>query len=154
MLHARRGDRVRVHYRVSRLDGEAVDMSPDGEPLELVLGVGRYLAGFEEAVVGMAEGEQRDLVIPPESAFGHHIGDLVQEIDAGCFPGGQPPEVGQAFWLGLPEEGQTRVTVVAVSGDRVVVDGNHPLAGEALRVQVALLAVLDAAECAPEGPTS
>lgn len=153
MRHAQRGDRVRVHYRVSRLDGESVDLSPDGEPLELVLGVGRYLAGFEEAIVGMAEGEQRELVIPPESAFGHHDGDLVQEIDAACFPGGVPG-VGQAFRLGLPEEGQTLVTVVAVSGDRVVVDGNHPLAGESLRVQVALLAVLDAAGGAPETPTS
>ncbi len=143
MRHAKRGDRVRVHYRVSRLGGEVVDMSPDGEPLELVLGVGRYLAGFEEAVVGMAEGGRRDLVIPPETAYGHHDGDLVQEIDAGCFPGGQPPEVGQVFRLGLPEEGQTRVEVVAVSGDRVVVDGNHPLAGESLRVEVALLAFLD-----------
>lgn len=37
MRHAKRGDRVRVHYRVSRMDGETVDISPDGEPLELVL---------------------------------------------------------------------------------------------------------------------
>ena len=57
MAKAASGDRVLIHYRVSLNSGDIIDLSPDNEPLEVILGVGRYLAGIENAVVGMEPGE-------------------------------------------------------------------------------------------------
>jgi FKBP-type peptidyl-prolyl cis-trans isomerase 2 len=142
MQRAQAGDRVAVSYRVTRMDGEVVDASPEGETLELVLGAGRHLPGFETAVLGMAPGESRELVLPPEEAFGVFDPELVVEISAEHFPGGKVPETGQRFVMETADGERSLLTVVAVDGDQVVVDANHPLVGEALRLELSLSAVL------------
>lgn len=152
MTRARLGDRVAVEYRVTRMDGEVVDASPEGAPLELVLGDNKYLPGFEAAVANMAPGESKDLVIPPEEAFGVFDAELILEISAEHFPDGSTPEAGRRFIMETENGQQSLLTVVAVEGDQVVVDANHPLVGEALRVEVTLAAILGPA--APDGPVS
>lgn len=142
MAKAASGDRVLIHYRVGLNSGDIIDLSPDNEPLEVILGVGRYLAGIENAVVGLEPGEERSLTVPAAEAFGARIDDLVQEIGRELFPEDLTPEVGQTFHMGNPEQGGMLLTVVAVDGERVVVDANHPLAGEDLLVDVALLEIL------------
>lgn len=142
MQRAQAGDRVAVNYRVTRMDGEVVDASPEGETLDLVLGANRHLPGFETAVLGMAPGESRELVLPPEEAFGVFDPELVVEIAAEHFPEGRIPETGQRFVMETADGGRSLLTVVAVEGDQVVVDANHPLVGEALRVELSLSAIL------------
>ena len=137
MARAASGDRVLIHYRVGLNSGDAIDISPDEEPLEVILGVGRYLAGIENAVVGMEPGEKRSVTVPAAEAFGERLDDMVQEIGLELFPEGLVPEVGQTFHMGNPGQGGMLLTVVAVDGERVVVDANHPLAGEDLLVDVA-----------------
>jgi peptidylprolyl isomerase len=142
MAKAASGDRVSIHYRVSLSSGDIIDLSPDNEPLEVILGVGRYLAGIENAVIGMEPGEKRSATVPAAEAFGARIDDLVQEIGRELFPEDIVPEVGQTFHMGDPVQGEMMLTVVAVDGERVVVDANHPLAGEDLLVDVALVEIL------------
>ncbi len=141
MNPAKNGDTVRVHYRITTMGGDTVDLSPDDEPLELVLGVGRYLPGFEAAIGGMVPGERKSVVIPPEGAFGHHIGDLVQEVGMDLFPPDDPPGPGRRYTFNSAGRSMGLV-VAAVDGDRVVLDGNHPLAGESLRAEILLLEIL------------
>lgn len=152
MTRARLGDRVAVEYRVTRMDGEVVDASQEGSPLEMVLGDNKYLPGFEAAVANMASGESKDVVIPPEDAFGVFDAELILEISAEHFPPGSAPEVGRRFVMETEDGRQSLLTVVAVEGDQVVVDANHPLVGEALRIEVTLSAVLG--RQAPEPPVS
>ena len=142
MARAISGDRVTIHYRVSLTSGDIIDLSPDDEPLEVILGVGRYLAGIENTVVGMEPGEKRSVTVPAEEAFGPRIDDLVQEIGRDLFAAEITPEVGQSFSMGDPDQGGMVLTVVAVDDDRIVVDANHPLAGEDLLVDVALIEIL------------
>ncbi len=142
MAKAVSGDRVSIHYRVSLNSGDIIDLSPDDEPLEVILGVGRYLAGIENTVIGMEPGEKRSVTVPSAEAFGPRIDDLVQEIGRGLFPEDITPEVGQTFHMGNPQQGEMMLTVVAVDGERIVVDANHPLAGEDLLVDVALIDIL------------
>ena len=142
MAKAISGDRVLIHYRVRLNSGDIIDLSPDDEPLEVILGVGRYLAGIENTVVGMEAGEQRSVTVPAEEAFGPRIDDLVQEIGRDLFATEVTPEVGQSFRMGDPEQGGMVLTVVAVDGERIVVDANHPLAGEDLLVDVSLIEIL------------
>jgi len=142
MAKAASGDRVLIHYRVGLSNGEAIDLSPDKEPLEVILGVGRYLPGIENAVVGMEPGEKKTLTVPAAEAYGERMDDMIQEIGRELFPENLVPEVGQVFHMGDPQRGGMLLTVVAVDGDRVVVDANHPLAGEDLVVDVALMEIL------------
>ncbi|HOC72050.1 MAG TPA: FKBP-type peptidyl-prolyl cis-trans isomerase [Candidatus Hydrogenedentes bacterium] len=152
MTRARTGDRVAVTYRVTRMDGEVVDASPEGAPLELALGGGKYLPGFEAAVAGMAPGESKDIVIPPEEAFGVFDAELVLELSADQFPEGSAPETGSCFVMETEDGRRSLLTVVGVDGDQVVVDANHPLVGEALRLEVTLEAVLG--PDTPEAPVT
>ena len=148
--HAVPGDAVTVHYRVSTLDGQTVGMSPDDEPLTLILGEGVYLPGLEAGIVGMAAGEIRDFVIQPEEAFGPVVEEMIQEIGIEAFGSDAHVEVGQTYTFDDPtgmSEGRLFLRVVAVDGDRVVLDANHPLAGEPLRCQIKLLSFPD-----PENP--
>ncbi len=142
MAKAVSGDRVLIHYRVRLSSGDIIDLSPDNEPLEIILGVGRYLSGIEDTVVGMEPGEERSVIMPAEEAFGPRIDDLVQEIGRDLFATEITPEVGQTFRMGDPEQGGMVLTVVAVDNDRIVVDANHPLAGEDLLVDVSLVGIL------------
>ncbi|HPU98995.1 MAG TPA: FKBP-type peptidyl-prolyl cis-trans isomerase, partial [Candidatus Hydrogenedentes bacterium] len=92
--HAAMGDTVTVHYRVSTLDGKTVGMSPDDEPLTLVLGEGVFLPGFEAGIEGMSAGEIRDFVIAPEEAFGPVVEEMIQEVGIEAFGPDAHVEVG------------------------------------------------------------
>jgi len=150
--HAVAGDTVTVHYRVSTLDGQTVGMSPDDEPLTLVLGEGVFLPGFEAGIEGMAAGEIRDFVIQPEEAFGPVVEEMIQEVGIEAFGPDAHVEVGQTYTFDDPSgmtEGRLFLRVVAVDGDRVVLDANHPLAGEPLRCQIKLLSISGTAGDSP-----
>lgn len=68
---AGRGERVRVHYEGWFVDGTKFDSSRDrGEPLEVPIGLGRVIEGWDEGIVGMRVGELRRLVVPPDLAYG------------------------------------------------------------------------------------
>lgn len=65
------GDRVRVHYRGTLLDGTPFDASYDrGEPFAFALGAGQVIQGWDEGVIGMREGGRRKLTIPPHLGYG------------------------------------------------------------------------------------
>jgi peptidylprolyl isomerase len=73
MSEARVGDIVRVHYRLLSGDGTDFHSSYGKEPLEFTLGRGMIIRGFENAVIGMNEGEIKELSIAPEDAFGQIV---------------------------------------------------------------------------------
>jgi FKBP-type peptidyl-prolyl cis-trans isomerase len=64
------GDTVKVHYTGRLVDGTEFDSSRGAEPLELTLGQGQTIPGFEDAIIGMAAGEQKSVTIPCDSAYG------------------------------------------------------------------------------------
>ena len=67
---AKNGDIVFVHYTGKLTDGTKFDSSYDrGEPIDIVLGAGRVIAGWEEGLQGMHVGEKRTLTIPPQMAY-------------------------------------------------------------------------------------
>lgn len=138
MHEARTGDTVRVHYTGRLDDGSVFDSSDGREPLEFRLGGGEVIPGFENAVAGMAPGEQRSVTIPADEAYGSRRDELMIMVPRQDLPDDIDPEVGQRFQLS--QAGQSFiVTVSDVTDDGVVLDGNHPLAGEALTFDLQLV---------------
>lgn len=140
MLQAKSGDTVRVHYTGTLNDGTVFDSSRGQDPLEFQLGGGQVIPGFDDAVTGMAVGEERTVTIPAAEAYGPHRSDLTVDVDRGQLPDDMEPTVGQQ--LQVSRGGQNfRVTVAAVSSETVTLDANHPLAGEDLTFALELVEI-------------
>lgn len=141
---AESGDTVRVHYTGTLDDGTVFDSSRDGDPLEFVLGEGQVIEGFEEALLGMTEGESREVELPPEKAYGERSDDLVISVDRSELPEDLDPEVGQTLAVETGDEEEMAAWVAEVGEDAITVDLNHPLAGRKLNFEVELVALPEA----------
>jgi peptidylprolyl isomerase len=140
MESAKSGDRVRVHYTGQLADGEVFDSSHGSEPLEFKVGSGEVIRGFDDAVTGMAPGESRRVTIPAQDAYGQRREELVVTVPRERFPDDFEPEPGMN--LALDQDGhQVVLRILSVTETDVVLDGNHPLAGEDLTFDVELLAI-------------
>lgn len=141
MAQAASGDTVKVHYTGKLDDGTVFDSSREREPLEFTLDEGQIIPGFEEAVVGMEEGEETTVQIPPEKAYGPHQGEAVMEFPLEQLPDEMEPEVGMQLQL-QGQNGQAfPARVVEVEDDTITLDANHPLAGETLTFEIELVEV-------------
>ena len=124
------------------------------EPLEFFFGGDDLLAKVEEALAGQQEGFEATLHLEPENAFGDYDAAKVCFEDRALFPA----ELREGMQLeGLPEGARTRgmpddtvYTVTEIYPSHVVLDGNHPLAGIALRLQLRVHDVREASEAEVE----
>lgn len=137
MTQAKNGDTVMVHYTGTLDDGTQFDSSVGGEPLEVTLGEGGVIPGFEQALEGMAVGDKKTVNIPVEEAYGEAHSELVQEIPRDQIPAEIELEVGIQLQAEGPQ-GPFVVTVTDVADETVTLDGNHPLAGKALNFDLEL----------------
>ena len=138
---ARRGDAVKVHYTGKFGDGSVFDSSKGRQPLEFTLGSGRLIAGFEQAVEGMAEGETKSVAVPPGSGYGARREDLVFKVKKEHFPPVIEQKIGAFVELRQPDGGIVEVQISDITADVVVLDGNHPLAGKDLVFEIELVSI-------------
>ena len=129
------GDTVAVHYRGTLDDGSEFDSSEGRDPLTFVVGSGQVIAGFDDAVRGLAVGESRTVRIEPEDAYGEYTEEAVIDFPADSAPEGL--QVGDAVTLGNGGRG----TVLEITDEFVKIDANHPLAGEALTFDIELVSI-------------
>lgn len=129
------GDNVAVHYRGTLDDGTEFDSSEGRDPLTFVVGSGEVIAGFDDAVRGLAVGESRTVRIEPENAYGEYTEEAIIEFPTESAPDGL--EVGDAVSFGNGGQG----TVIEVTDEFVKIDANHPLAGEALTFEIELVSI-------------
>ena len=140
MPQAKAGDTVRIHYTGTLQDGTVFDSSQGREPLEFTLGSGQVIPGFDSAVSGMEVGASRKVTIPAAEAYGPRRDDMILAIPREQVPPGINPEVGEQLQVGQGQE-QFLVTVAEVNEREVVLDGNHPLAGEDLTFELELVSI-------------
>jgi len=141
---AQNGKNVTIHYVGTLDDGTQFDNSRDREePVTVTLGSGQLIEGFNNAIVGLTEGETTTFRVSPDEAYGEHHEDRVQELPRGIFP----DEFELASGMTIPlqnDQGQNFLAVVNDFNDEVVTaDFNHPLAGKDLTFTVEVLAVSD-----------
>ncbi len=142
MAEAQRGDVVRVHYVAKLDDGSVVDSSRASEPVEFALGHRKVIEGLDDAVVGMKPGSIKTERVPPERAFGERREQRVIEMSRGDLPDWLDPEPGQILRTRQPSGDIRFVTIRKVADERVMIDANHPLAGEELTIEMELVEIM------------
>jgi FKBP-type peptidyl-prolyl cis-trans isomerase SlyD len=134
---------VSIDYTLKNDAGEVIDSSEGHEPLLYLHGAQNIVPGLETALEGKATGDRIEVSIGPEEAYGERNDALQQVVAREAFQGVEDLEVGMQF-RAESNAGQQIVTITAIEGDEVTVDGNHPLAGETLNFDVTVVDVRDA----------
>ncbi|MGD8254502.1 MAG: FKBP-type peptidyl-prolyl cis-trans isomerase [Syntrophobacterales bacterium] len=142
MARAKVGDKVRVRYRGFLNDGTIFDLSSEKRPLEITIGEKMVISGFEEAIVGMSEGDTKGVSIPPEDAFGPHRKDLVLVVKQSDMPSHINPQLGMQLEISSYDGGTASVTVADISEETITLDGNHELAGKELNFKIELVEIV------------
>ncbi len=136
---------VAINYTLRDSEGEVLDASPEGEPLQYVHGAGNIIPGLENALEGKEPGDDLSVTVPPEEAYGERDDRLQQDVPLEMFQGVDKVEPGMRFQA-QTEGGTQIVTVAAVEDDKVTVDANHPLAGQTLSFEVNVSEVREASD--------
>ena len=131
------------HYTLTDSKGEVLDSSLEREPLAYLHGAGNIVPGLEKALAGKQPGDKLQVDVEPEEGYGSRVDALVQQVPRSAFQGIETIEPGMQFQA-ESNMGPVTVTVTGVEGDQITVDGNHPLAGEALHFDVEVTDVREA----------
>jgi FKBP-type peptidyl-prolyl cis-trans isomerase SlyD len=134
------GSRVSIEYTLTMDDGSVADSNVGDEPLIFEQGQHEILPALERALLGLAVGDTMELTLEPDDGYG-----LVDEALFEAVPSHLVPENGRhvgAYLVAQAKTGERRqVRVAEVNGDEVVIDLNHPLAGQTLHFAVRILAI-------------
>jgi len=131
---------VTLDYTLTNDDGEVLDTSKGQEPLAYIHGTGFMIPGLERALEGKSEGDSLSVTVEPRDGYGERDEELVKVVERSMFGGVEKLEAGMQFQAET-EDGIEVVTVAAVEGDKVTVDGNHPLADAILNFDVQVIGV-------------
>lgn len=142
MAQAKDGDVVRVHYTGTLDDETQFDSSVGSDPLEFTVGAGMVITGFDEMVRGMEPGDTRTTRLPADQAYGDAREEMKLTLIRGQLPPEFKPEIGQQIHLEGQDGQPVTARVIEADESRVVVDANHPLAGEALTFKIELVAIV------------
>lgn len=142
------GSAVLLHFAIELTDGSVVDSNFAREPAQLVIGDGNLPEGFERLLLGLRAGDERRFEVPAAQGFGVHRRANVMTLPKRRFPAEMALTPGLVVTFTDAASGQLPGVVMAVAGDRVTVDFNHPLAGKTLVFAVAIRSVAAAAEVA------
>lgn len=143
MRQAANGDTVRVHYTGMFTDGTQFDSSIGRDPIMVTLGTGQVIPGFENALMGMAEGESKGVTLEPEHAYGPSNPELVHLVERSRVPAEVNLDIGTVLQASDRGGNEVRLTVVGFDDDNVTLDANHPLAGKALTFDLQLVGFVD-----------
>src|SRR5450631_1110666 len=141
MQQVKNGDTVKVHYHGRLTDGTTFDSSEGREPLEFEVGGGMVIKGFDDGVMGMAVGDKRTIEIAVVDAYGEKDPQMLMEFPIDRFPPEMKPEVGMRLNMTNGSGQHIPVVIVEVKGDTVILDANHPLAGEDLVFDLELVEI-------------
>ena len=135
---------VRIDYTLKNASGEVLDTSEGAEPLSYLHGGHQIVPGLERELAGLAAGDAKDVVVAPEDGYGQPDPQGVFGVPRAAFPPEAQLAVGETFMGEDDEGGAVPVRVVEIRDDMVIVDANHPLAGETLYFHVDVREVRDA----------
>lgn len=135
------GNTVVVHYNGYLEDGTPIGSSRETGPVEFTIGERTLIPAFENAVMGMEEGDTKTVSLEVEDAFGERREELVRTIGKDQLPSHIDPQVGKFLEIRADEGENVRAQITDVTEDRVTIDANHPLAGKKITFEIELLEI-------------
>ncbi|MBC6492602.1 peptidylprolyl isomerase [Flavihumibacter stibioxidans] len=142
MQQVQSGDTVKVHYHGRLTDGTTFDSSEGREPLEFQVGSGMVIAGFDNGVVGMIVGDKKTVHIAVEDAYGPKNPEMVIEFPRDQVPADMPLEKGMRLNLNNSQGQVVPVVITEILEAAIMLDANHPLAGEDLVFDIELVDIV------------
>ncbi len=141
MQQVKNGDTVKVHYHGRLDDGTTFDSSSGRDPLQFEVGSGMVIVGFDNGVMGMQVGDKKTIEIPANEAYGPVDPGMVVEFDKKNFPEDMKPEVGMQLNMTDQDGNVIPVVITEVKEESVMLDANHPLAGQKLIFDIELVEI-------------
>jgi len=134
------GSKVKVHYTGKLEDGKVFDTSNDKDPIEVVLGEGTLIKGFENGLIGMKDGDKKTIEIEPKDAYGDYVDGRIQEVEKSKLP--EDIKVGMVLQASS-EAGSMVILIKEIKEDTAILDANHPLAGRKLIFDLNVIEVVN-----------
>ena len=134
------GSKVSIEYTLTLDDGSTADTNVGSEPLVYNQGQQEILPALEEALVGLAAGDTKKVMLTAEEGYGQVDPDGFQDVEPDIVPE-DARTVGTMLVASDPEGNQQPIRVHEVADDKIVLDFNHPLAGEALTFDIKILEI-------------
>jgi FKBP-type peptidyl-prolyl cis-trans isomerase SlyD len=135
------GQVVVMHYTVRADDGEVLDASTPDDPMAYLQGAENIVQGLEKALAGKGVGFKGKVVVSPAEGYGEREDEEPDALPRNAFPPDMDIEPGMTFMAEGPNDEHAPIWVVAVEGDKVIVDSQHPLAGKTLHFEVEVIAI-------------
>lgn len=132
---------VSVDYTGTLDNGEVFDSSKGRQPLEVQMGTGNLIPGFESALMGMSLNESKTFTLSPQEAYGERDPNRTHDFPRSEIPEGMVPQVGQTLMLSTPQGQQVPARVDSIDDTKVVFDLNHPLAGKSLTFDIKVVGI-------------
>jgi FKBP-type peptidyl-prolyl cis-trans isomerase SlyD len=134
---------VLMDYTLTNENGDIIDTSDGREPLAYIQGHQNIIPGLEKEMLGKIVGDKFKAVVKPEEGYGKYNPALKQVVERSLFQGVDEIVVGMQFQA-QSEGGIVIMTVTSIDGDKITVDGNHPLADQTLTFDVEVKEIRDA----------
>lgn len=136
----KKGNYVQVHYTGTFEDGTVFDSSEGKDPLEVLAGQGMLIKGFDDALVGMKEGDEMEIDVAPEQGYGDRKEELLRKVPRTELGKDVTPEVGMMLGIKAPTGQVFPATITKVEEKEIELDANHPLAGKKLHFKMSVVA--------------
>lgn len=137
------GKVVQISYVLKNSKGEVLDQSNPADPFAYLHGRHQIVPGLEQAIEGLAKGAKKEVEVSPKDGYGEYDERMKVEVERKQFPQGVPLKEGMQFESS--QGGQPIVfTIEAIDGEKVTINGNHPLAGETLFFSIEVIDMRDA----------
>jgi peptidylprolyl isomerase len=135
------GHFVKVEYTGKLDNGDVFHSTQNAQPVEIEVGAGKLIKGFEDALVGMAQNEKKSFDLTAEEGFGARDENMMQTFNRSDLPDDFQPKIGDVVALSTPQGGQVPAKVKEMDDEKLTVDLNHPLAGQALSFDVKIVEI-------------
>lgn len=139
-----KGDKIKVEYEGKLDSGELFDTSNregQQQPIEFTVGERQVIKGFDDAVIDMKIGDEKEFKIKSEEAYGPKRDELQREVPRNQLPQDQEPKEGMMLVMQGPEGQQFPAKIVKVDEDKITIDLNHPLAGQDLTFNIKIAGI-------------
>jgi FKBP-type peptidyl-prolyl cis-trans isomerase SlyD len=128
---------ISFDYVLTAKGGQVIDASAKGKPLIFISGLGQIIPGLENILLGMEPAQKKTVTIEAAEAYGVHNESLIYKVDRSKLPNAEI-KIGDMFEVGQGDQ-YAPVTITAINGEEITLDGNHPLAGEDLTFAVEIV---------------